>query len=396
MLKGRRIVLGITGSISAYKAAEIVSRLTKLSAEVTCVMTKEATHFITPLTLQTLSQNRVYTDLFSTDFSETHISLADKADIILIAPATANIISKLSQGAADDLLSTISLATKAPIIIVPSMNEGMWQNPILQENVARLKRQGFHFVEPETGRLASGKEGKGRLASVSEIIEEVRSVLSRKELNGKHVLITSGPTQEPIDRVRYISNRSTGKMGFSIAEAAKRRGAKVTLISGPTLLPSPNVSIDTMRFVDTCQEMQKEVMSHFGRCDIFVSCAAVADYRPKNPVATKIKKGKEDLFIELERNPDILKDVGKIKGDKILVGFSVDEEGLIERAYEKLKEKNLDMIVANEIEKGFGRDTNKCTLIKKDEDIIDLPLLSKREVAERILDEIVKLVNKGG
>ncbi|MDI6734869.1 MAG: bifunctional phosphopantothenoylcysteine decarboxylase/phosphopantothenate--cysteine ligase CoaBC [bacterium] len=413
MLKGKNIILGITGSIAAYKSAELTSQLVKLGANVTAIMTKAATHFISPLTLSTLSKNKVITDLFETPLNSEveHINLADKADILLIAPATANIIGKIAAGIADDFLTTFALACKSPILIAPAMNERMYLNPILQENIKKLKKQGVYFVEPEVGNLACGEQGIGRLADVHKIVAAIESILKpTSPLKGKKILITAGGTQEPIDPIRYIGNRSSGKMGYALAGVAKEFGAEVTLISAPTQLEPP-AGVQTI-FVETASQMRDEVLKAFPTVDIVISAAAVADFSPKEIKTQKIKKTTLPLVIELEKTIDILAELGQkkqvpglkpvpdlksvpgLKPDKILVGFAAESENLISNAKAKLKEKNLDLIVANDIKTAFGKDTTQVTIITKDGECEELPLLSKTETAREIMKKISKFLDR--
>jgi phosphopantothenoylcysteine decarboxylase/phosphopantothenate--cysteine ligase len=399
MLKGKKIVLGVTGGIAAYKAAELVRELVRVEAEVYVVMTKGAQAFVTPLTFQTLSGNKVTTELFSLiEESEIgHISLADRADVLVIAPATANIIGKIAGGIADDLLTTIIMATKAPVLLAPAMNVHMWENTICQENIEKLRSRGYHFVDPESGELACGYEGKGRLAEVSSIVEEISSILSPKDLTGETILITAGPTEEPIDPVRFITNRSSGKMGFALARAARRRGAEVTLINGPVAIPAPQqVKCIGVR---SAAQMQEAVLTNLETASILLMAAAVSDYRPQKTASGKIKKSEAKTVLELERNPDILTEAGKRKGQRILVGFAAETENLLQNARGKLKEKNLDLIVANDVTllgAGFKVDTNIVKILDRSGKVEELPLLTKEELADRILDRIVLLRKSSG
>jgi len=393
MLAGKTIVLGITGSIAAYKAAEIASRLTEAGARVEVVMTESATKFIAPLTLRNITHRPVVTDMFdlASEFSLEHIALAEVADAILIAPATANIIAKLAAGIADDMLCCTVLATEAPVIVAPAMNVNMFQNSITQDNLAKLKARGFIIVCPAYGRLASGKIGLGRLADIEQIIGTVQQVLGRSgDLAGKCIVVTAGGTQEPIDPVRHIGNRSSGKMGYALAEAARDRGARVTLITAPTSLSEP-VGIKVIP-VKTAAEMKDAVAKATSQADALIMAAAVADYQPKSVARAKIKKESPSLTLELIRTPDILTEV---KGDFIKVGFAAESEDIVANARQKLQTKRLDLIVANDItaaSSGFGSDTNKVTLISRDGKVESLPLLTKREVADRILDRVVELL----
>jgi len=395
MLSNKNIILGITGSIAAYKAAEIASQLTQAGAKVNVIMTKEAIEFISPFTFWAITDRPVVTKMFdlASESSIEHISLAKAADIVVIAPATANIIAKLAAGIADDMLCCTVLATKAPVLIAPAMENNMYNNPATQDNLSKLKARNFMIIAPATGRLASGKEGPGRLADISDIIGSIRQVLERGgDLAGKHILVTAGGTQEPIDPVRYISNRSSGKMGYALAEAARDRGAKVTLVTAPTPLPEP-AGVDVVK-VNTAQEMRQAVENVTPRVDALVMAAAVADYRPIKAAKDKIKKGEARLTLELECTPDIL---GSVKGNFIKVGFAAESSNLVENAKQKLKQKGLDLIVANDItasDSGFGADSNRVTIIGREGKVDSLPLMPKREVADKILDRVAKLLPK--
>jgi len=392
MLTGKRIVLGVTGGIAAYKAAEFVRLLVKGEAEVHVVMTRNAQEFITPLTFQTLSGNPVTTDPF-TLVEETkigHIALADLAELILILPATANIIGKIANGIADDFLSTMVMASKAPVLLVPSMNVNMWENQAVQKNIQTLIERGYHFVEPGTGELACHWYGKGRLADLEEVMEKIEDLFSPKDLKGERILVTAGPTQEPIDPVRFITNRSSGKMGYALAGMARRRGAEVILISGPTSLPLPRRDMEVVR-VQTAGEMREAVLRHLERCSVVIKAAAVGDFRPREVSRAKIKKGESSLSLELERTGDILEEIGKRKGDRILIGFAAETENLVKNAHKKLLAKNLDMIVANEVEASFGQDANKVKILFPSGEIKDVPLMIKGDVASVVLDQVVRL-----
>jgi phosphopantothenoylcysteine decarboxylase/phosphopantothenate--cysteine ligase len=391
MLKNKKIVLGITGGIAAYKSAELTREFIKRESFVRVIMTKNATEFITPLTLQALSGHPVFTDMFATirEFEMAHISLAEYANIIVIAPATANIIGKIASGVADDLLTTVVMATKAPVLICPAMNLNMYDNVIVKENISRLSVRGYLFMEPGYGELACKAEGYGRLPEIPDIVEEVETILTPKDLMGEKILVTAGPTREPLDPVRYISNYSSGKMGYALAIAGRRRGASVTLISGPSLLPAPR-GINFVP-VSSAVEMRDAVMENLNASTVIIKAAAVADYRPSVRSNSKIKKQDGELVIHLERNPDIIAEVSKKKGNRILVGFAVETENILENAKAKLVEKNMDIIVANDVTKegaGFGYDTNIIKILTADNQIEDLPLMSKMEVADRILDRI--------
>jgi len=396
MLKRKEIVLGITGGIAAYKAAEFVRLLVKREANVHVVMTRSAQEFITPLTFQTLSGNTVTTDLFTLleENKIGHIALADLAELVVILPATANIIGKIAHGIADDFLSTMVMASKAPILFVPSMNINMWENKATQKNIQTLIERGHHVMEPGEGELACHGYGKGRLAELEEVLEWVEDLFSPKDLKGERILITSGPTQEPIDPIRFITNRSSGKMGHALAKVARRRGAEVILITGPTSLPIPRRDIEVFP-VQTAEEMRKAVLNHFEKCSVVIKAAAVSDYRPKVVSQKKLKKVDPHLSLDLERTKDILEEVGKKKGDRILVGFAAETEDLIANAKQKLLEKNLNFIVVNDVTKpgaGFGVDTNQVKFLYPSGRARDLPLMTKEEVAEIILNDVVKLL----
>lgn len=392
-IKDKNIVLGITGGIAVYKAAELTRLLIKAGANVHVVMTRGAAEFVTPLTFQTLSKNPVHTEMFSlTQEAEVgHISLADRADLFVIAPATANIIGKIANGIADDLLTTSVMATGAPVLLAHAMNCNMYKNPIVQGNMKRLKDYGYHFIDSETGELACGYEGKGRMAEPSDIVEEIEAILSPKDLNGEKVLITAGPTFEIIDPVRFIGNKSSGKMGYALARMALRRGADVTLISGPSSLKPPKGA----RFiaVEDTEKMRRALMDNLKGATTVIMAAAVADYRPSKTSSEKIKKGKGALSIDLEKTSDILLEIGKKKGKRLLIGFAAETENLVANARKKLKEKNLDLIVANNVKEsgaGFGVDTNIVTIIGRKGSIEELPKMSKGDVAWRVLDWVIK------
>ena len=395
MFNNRTIVLGITGSIAAYKAAEIASQLTQAGAKVNVIMTEEAVQFISPITLRAITGRPVVTKMFdlTSELSVGHISLAKFADIIVIAPATANIIAKLAAGIADDMLCCTVLATKAPILIAPAMHTNMYNNPVTQDNLSKLKARDFVIVGPATGRLVSGQGGVGRLADINDIMDSIRKILGRDgNFAGRNIVVTAGGTQEPIDPVRYVSNRSSGKMGYALAEAARDRGAKVTLITAPASLPEP-VGVDVVK-VNTAQEMHQAVENVTSQADALIMAAAVADYRPIKAAKDKIKKGRAGLTLELERTPDIL---GSVKGDFIKVGFAAESSNLVENAKQKLQQKELAFIVANDItasDSGFGTDTNRVTIIDREGKIDSLPLLAKREVADKVLDRVAEFLPK--
>lgn len=392
MQEKRTVVLGVTGGIAAYKALDIVSRLRKKDINVHVIMTKSAAEFVTPLSFQSLSQNYVVKDMFAEpkSWDIEHISLASKADLFVIAPASANMIGKIANGIADDMLSTTVMATKAPVLLAPAMNTNMYDNPIVQKNIEFLKSMGYFFIEPDEGRLACGVTGKGKLAEPEKIVDVIDMLLHKnKDLAGKKVLVTAGPTREDIDPVRFITNRSSGKMGYAIARAARNRGAHVTLISGPVGLNPP----EKVRYVGvySADDMYREVVNHFEDADIVIKSAAVADYRPKNKSDIKIKKSDDDMEIPLTRNKDILKELGKMKKNQILVGFAAETNDLIQNAQRKVLKKNLDAIVANDVtmeKSGFNTDTNTVKIIDKSGNILELPNMSKDEVAHNILDFI--------
>lgn len=386
------VVVGVSGGVAVYKALDVISRLRKKDVEVHVIMTKSATEFVTPLSFQSLSQNMVITDMFAEPkaWEIQHISLAKKADLMLIVPATANIIGKVANGIADDMLSTTIMATKAPVVFCPAMNTNMYENPIVQRNISLLKELGYEFIEPASGRLACGDEGKGKLQDTEIIAEEtLRRLHSTKDLLGKKVVVTAGPTMVPIDPVRILTNRSSGKMGYSIAEEARDRGAEVVLISGPTSLRKPN----GIKVIDikTNEDMFNAIKNEFEDADIVIKSAAVADYKAKNYSNEKIKKTGDDLNLIFERDRDILKTLGDMKENQILVGFAAESSNLKENAKGKLERKNLDYIVANDISKsetGFASDENKVTIISKSGEEVSLEKMSKREVAKNIFDII--------
>ncbi len=393
-MQGKEIILGVTGGIAAYKAVELLRLLTKAGAGVHVIMTASATEFVTPLTFQTLSMNPVSTSLFNmiSEREIGHISLADRADLFIIAPATANVIGKLANGIADDMLTTTVMATKAPVLVAPAMNVNMYQNPIYRENEAKLKRHGYRFVEPAKGMLACGWEGEGKLQEPQVIFEEAVAALTRQDLAGEHVLITAGPTREELDPVRFISNHSSGKMGYAIARAARRRGATVTLVTGPTCLAEP-CGVETIQVV-SAEEMRQAVMAAFPASTMIIKAAAVSDYRPVARAMAKIKKTAGTLTLELEKNPDILSELGQIKGEKVLIGFAAETDDLMGNAAKKLAAKNVDMIVANDIGAegaGFNVDTNIVKLLFRDGSVEDVPLMGKQELADLLLDRAVKL-----
>ncbi|TKJ32043.1 bifunctional 4'-phosphopantothenoylcysteine decarboxylase/phosphopantothenoylcysteine synthetase [bacterium (candidate division B38) B3_B38] len=390
-----KIALGVSGGIAAYKAVEIVREFQKHNVEVVVVMTRSACRFVSPLTFQTISHNRVYYRMFTPaeEWEAHHIFLAKEIDLLLVAPATANIIGKFANGIADDLLSTLFLAVSCPVVVAPAMHQRMFLHPQVKENLERLRQLGVKLVEPEVGYLAGGDEGVGRLAEVSKIVQLSLQALRKKTLAGVTFLITAGPTCEDIDPVRYITNRSTGKMGFALAEAAAARGAEVTLISGPTTLPPPiGVKLITGR---SASQMREKVLEQLEGSKVVIKAAAVTDFRPRFPSPKKIKKDVPLDALELELTEDILAEIGQQKGERLVVGFAAESEGVVPYALKKLKEKKLDLIIANDISlpgSGFGSDTNTVTIITADGKEIPLPQLPKREVAEHILDKIEEIL----
>jgi len=396
VLEGKNVVLGVCGGIAAYKVVEVVSRLRKMRAEVDVIMTANAVKFVAPLTFRSLSHRPVITDMFeeSDEWDIKHISLAQKADLILIAPATADIIGKLSAGIADDMLLTTVMASKAPVLIVPAMNHEMYSNPIVYENIKRLKARGYFFMEPDTGMMAEGSSGKGRLPEPANIVDEaLKLFFLKRDMEGVRVLVTAGPTREPIDPVRYISNRSSGKMGYAAAKAAADRGASVRLISGPVSIKKPN-GVDII-YVTTADDMYKAVMNCYKDFDVIIMLAAVADYKSVEIAGSKIKKIDDELNLRLEKTRDILKELGSLKSGKLLIGSCAETDNLIENARLKLSAKNLDMIIANDVTMegaGFEVDTNIIKLLKKDGSMKELPLMSKLDAAHKIMDEIKMLI----
>jgi phosphopantothenoylcysteine decarboxylase / phosphopantothenate---cysteine ligase len=398
MLKGKKVVLGVTGGIAAYKAAEFVRLLVKEEVNVHVVMTENAQKFIAPLTFQTLSGNSVASDPFALLESAQigHIALADLAELVVILPATANIIGKIANGIADDFLSTLVMATQAPILIVPSMNVHMWENPALQKNIQTLHERGCHLMEPGEGELACHWYGKGRLPELNEVVERMEDLLTPKDLRGEKILITGGPTQEPMDPVRFITNRSSGKMGYALAKVARRRGAEVILISGPTSLSLARRDIQYVP-VRTAEEMRQAVFAHLEGSSVVIKAAAVSDYRPKVISEKKIKKGDPEYTLALERTKDILEELGKKKGNRVLVGFAAETEDLVAHAQKKLQEKNLNLIVVNDITQpgaGFASDTNQVKILSSSGQVKDLPLTTKEEISGEILDQVVALLKK--
>jgi len=399
IVERKKVLLGVTGGIAAYKAAEIIRLLLKEEVEVHVAMTRNATQFITPLTLQALSGNPVWTDTFnlSQECEIGHIHLVESADLMLVAPATANILAKAASGIADDLLSTmLCVAAKVPVLFAPAMNVNMYENPITQENIKKLKRFGYEFIEPESGPLACGTEGPGRLAAPEAIVERVSFRLSRKDLAGEKILVSAGPTEEAIDAVRFFTNPSSGKMGCALARAAAQRGAEVVLVTGPTTCRvSWNVRCVHVRSAD---QMRKAILKEFPSATMVFMAAAVSDFKPEKAVRKKIKKKDAELNLQLKGTPDILYELGRRKGGKILVGFAAETESLIQHAREKLTRKNLDLIVANDVSKkniGFQSDRNQVKLIAPDGTVTEIPLLSKEVLAHHLLDRIPSLRKRG-
>lgn len=397
MLKGKTVVIGVTGSIAAYKMADVASALVKMNADVHVLMTENACNFINPITFETLTSNKCIVDTFDRnfEFDVKHISLARKADIFIVAPASANIIGKIANGIADDMLSTTIMAADCKRIIAPAMNTHMYRNPIVQKNIATLKSLGYEFVSPSSGRLACGDIGEGKLADVNTIVDYIVRGVAKKDMEGKKLIVTAGPTQEAIDPVRFITNHSTGKMGYAIAERAALRGADVTLVSGPVSLnPLSGVKVVNIK---SAEDMFNAVTSEYKTADIVIKAAAVADYRPAKVSGEKIKKESGMNVIELERTKDILQYLGEHKKEgQILCGFSMETENLMENSVKKLHKKNADMIIANSIKKdgaGFGTDTNVITIITEN-DAVAYPIMTKYEAADEILNAIIALGEK--
>ena len=392
MLTGKSIVLGVTGSIAAYKIANLASMLVKLNADVHVIMTQNATHFITPMTFETLTNNKCIVDTFDRNFNfdVKHVSLAKKGDLFLVAPCTANVIGKVASGICDDMLTTTIMATKASVLFSPAMNTGMWENPILQDNLQKLKHYGYHIISPVIGRLACGDTGSGKMPSEEVLLEHILLYLAKeKDLKGKRILVTAGPTQEAIDPVRFISNHSSGKMGYALAKMAVLRGAEVTLVSGPVSI-QPFAGIEKVD-VKSAQDMFEAVTSRSAEQDVIIMCSAVADYKPANYSDQKVKKNDSEMSIALTRTQDILGYLGEHKRQgQLLVGFSMETENLIENSREKLTKKHADLICANSIassQTGFAVDTNQVTLISQQE-VKELPLCSKEQTADLILDQL--------
>lgn len=396
-MKGKTIVLGVTGSIAAYKIAGLASSLMKEGCEVHVVMTRNATNFINPITFETLTGNKCLVDTFDRNFEfhVAHVSLAKKADVILVAPATANIIGKMACGIADDMLSTVILAAQCPVIVSPAMNTNMFRNSIVQENLQKLERHGMEIIPPQVGRLACADVGEGKMPDEAVLMAYIRKAVAyEKDLKGLKVLVTAGPTQEAIDPVRFISNHSTGKMGFAVARAAMERGAEVTLVCGPTTVEPP-LLVNVVR-IRSAAEMHDAVVARFAQCDMLIKSAAVADFTPAEYHDEKVKKKDGEMALPLKRTTDILREVGALKqAGQLICGFSMETENLVENSRKKLTEKHLDLVVANNLKvegAGFGVDTNVVTLISPKE-TEQLPMLSKEEVAHRILDQLLKQRN---
>ena len=396
MLQGKNIVLGVTGSIAAYKAADVASKLTQQGARVDVILTPAAIEFVTPLTFRSVTGRPVTSDMFetNTEFNIEHVALAQSADIVVVAPASANTIAKIAAGMADNMLCSTILATKAPVVIAPAMNVNMWDNPITQENIDRLRRRGFVVVGPGHGWLAEGSIGQGRMVEPQVVIDTIKQVLGREgDMTGKRVVVSAGGTQEPIDPVRHIANKSSGKMGYALAEAARDRGAEVTLVAAPTALPDPT-GINVVH-VCTAEEMFQAVARAVTGCDVLLMAAAVADYRPAQASPEKIKKGEAKLTLDLTRTRDILK---SLTGDFMKVGFAAESNELLANAQKKLADKGLDMIVANDIKQtdgGFGSDLNCVTILERGGKAVEVPLLPKRQVADAVLDRVVsRMVRK--
>ncbi len=395
-LKGKTVLLGVTGSIAAYKIANLASMLKKLECDVHVLMTRNATNFINPITFETLTGNKCPVDTFDRNFqfSVEHVALAKKADVVLVAPASANVIGKLANGIADDMLTTTVMACRCKILVAPAMNTNMYHNPIVQDNLEKLRRFHYEIIAPDKGYLACGDVGDGKMPAETELLEYIlREIAFEKDMEGKRVLVTAGPTMEKIDPVRFISNHSSGKMGYAIAKNCMRRGAKVTLVTGKTAI-EPSKFVELVQ-ITTAREMFEAVTEVYAQQDIVIKAAAVADYRPKNPADEKVKKKDGELSVELERTDDILKYLGEHKTKQFLCGFSMETENMLENSRLKLEKKNLDMIVANNLKQagaGFGVDTNVVTMITGDA-VKELEIMSKDEVAEVIVTEILSRMN---
>ncbi len=391
-MKGKRVLLGVTGGIAAYKAVEVVRLLSKAGADVQVMMTPAARRFVGELTFQALTRKAVPTTSLEPSASDRieHIDLATWGDLLCIAPATANTIAKLANGLADNIITEVFLAFDGPVLVVPAMNDVMFQNRATQDNLQLLRNRGVEVLDPDVGELACGTSGPGRFAEPPVVVDTIASLLAPKDLRGKRVLVTAGPTREFIDAVRFISNPSTGRMGYAIAKVAAMRGAQVVLVSGPTELPVP-LGVERVKAV-SAQEMYEQVMAKAEWADVIVKSAAVADFRPASRSEAKLKKSQlKELSIPLQPNPDILKALGGRKGDKVLVGFAVESHDLVNNALDKLKRKNLDLIVANEAAEGFAKETNRAVIIRKDETLRTTSLMGKEDLAWVIMDEVVGL-----
>ena len=387
-----RLILGIGGGIAAYKSAELARLLMQQGHEVQAVMTQAAQEFVRPLTFAALTGRKVLTDLFAIESAIEHISVAQEHEILIVAPATANLMARMAQGLADDFLTTLYLAFTGPVIIAPAMNVNMWQHPATQANLETLRRRGHRIVEPDSGYLACGMTGPGRLADPEAIAAAVANELRKRDLDGEHVLLTAGPTQEPLDPVRYITNRSSGKMGYALAEAAAARGAHVVLISGPVHIPPPH-GVDVIH-VRTALEMHDAVMENLAPASIVIKAAAVADFHLSKVPDQKVKKTAARISLEMDPTPDILAELGRKKGDRLLIGFAAETQNLVQEARRKMESKNCDMVVANLVggaETGFETDLNEVTLVLRTGETIPLPRASKREVADRIFDQVMRL-----
>ena len=388
-----RLILGIGGGIAAYKSAELARLLMQQGHEVQAVMTEAAQEFVRPLTFAALTGRKVLTDLFAIEHAIEHISVAQENDLLAIAPATADLLAKMAHGLAGDFLTTLYLAFTGPVVLAPAMNVNMWQHPATQANLDTLRRRGHRIVEPDSGYLACGMTGPGRLAGPEIIAAAIQNELPRRhDLDGEHVLLTAGPTQEPLDPVRYITNRSSGKMGYALAEAAAARGAHVVLISGPVHLPPPRgVELIAVR---TAAEMRQQVMANLAPAGIVIKAAAVADFHLSKVPDQKVKKTAARISLEMDPTPDILAEVGRKKGDRLLIGFAAETQNLVEEARRKLESKNCDMVVANLVggaEGGFESDENEVTLVTRTGETIPLPRASKREIADRVFDKVLRL-----
>jgi phosphopantothenoylcysteine decarboxylase/phosphopantothenate--cysteine ligase len=395
MFSGKKILLGVTGGIAAYKAAELARRFQKEGGEVRVILTRSGARFVGPLTFQALTGNAVFTDLFDPGQEREigHIELADWADVFMIAPATANVIAKLAAGMADDLMTTVALASRAPLVVAPAMNVHMFRHTAVQRNLKELRAAGAHVVDPGEGEMACGHVGEGRLADIEDLIDGVSRALSAQDLSGVGVLVTAGPTEEPVDPVRILTNRSSGKMGYALARAAWRRGGEVTLVSGPvdSTLRAPR-GVALIR-VATAREMSRAVQEGFTKASVVVMAAAVADWTPKAASASKIKKGEGSLALDLEETPDILSQLGRAKGERLLIGFAAETDRVLQNAREKLARKNLDIIVANDVTAegaGFDVDTNRITILDRDGSEEAFPLLSKEYAADAVIDRVVR------